>query len=42
MSDLDKTVTSKENEWNTKLNKLKNNSKKTGNYIKENNDAKKN
>ena len=28
MSDLDKMVTSKENEWNTKLNKLNNNVKK--------------
>ena len=42
VSDLDKIVTSKENEWNAKLNKLNNDAKKIGNYIKENNDAKKN
>ena len=33
MSDLDKMVTSKENEWNTKLNKLNNDAKKIDNYI---------
>ena len=42
MSDLDKMVASKENEWNTKLNKLNNDVKRTDNYIKKNNDAKKN
>ena len=40
MSDLDKMVTSKENKWNPKLNKLKNNVKKLDNYIKENNNEK--
>ena len=40
MSDLDKTVMSKENKWNSKLNKLDNNFKKIGNYVKENNDEK--
>ena len=40
MSNLDKIVTSKENKWNTKLNKLKNDVKKLKNYIKENNDKK--
>ena len=40
MSNLDKMVTSKENEWNTKLNKLNNDVKKINNYIKENNDKK--
>ena len=34
MSDLDKMVVSKENEWNTKLNKLNNDAKKIDNYIK--------
>ena len=34
MSNLDKIVTSKENEWNTKLNKLNNDVKKIDNYIK--------
>ena len=33
MSDLDKMVTSKEDEWNTKLNKLNNDAKKIDNYI---------
>ena len=33
MSDLDKMVASKENEWNTKLNKLNNDAKKIDNYI---------
>ena len=37
MSNLDKIVTSKENKWNTKLNKLNNDVKKFDNYIKENN-----
>ena len=32
MSDLDKMVTSKEDEWNTKLNKLNNDAKKIDNY----------
>ena len=41
MNDLDKMVTSKEKEWNTKLNKLNNDAKKIDNYIKKNNDAKK-
>ena len=40
MSDLDKMITSKENKWNPKLNKLDNNVKKLDNYIKENNDDK--
>ena len=40
MSDLDKMVMSKENKWNPKLNKLKNNVKKLDNYIKENNNEK--
>ena len=35
MSNLDEMVTSKENEWNTKLNKLNNDTKKIDNYIKE-------
>ena len=34
ISDLDKMVTSKEDEWNTKLNKLNNDAKKIDNYIK--------
>ena len=34
MIDLDKMVTSKENEWNTKLNKLNNDVKTIDNYIK--------
>ena len=34
MSDLDKMVTSKEDEWNTRLNKLNNDAKKIDNYIK--------
>ena len=33
MSDLDKMVASKENEWNTKINKLNNDAKKIDNYI---------
>ena len=33
MSDLDQMVTSKEGEWNTKLNKLNNDAKKIDNYI---------
>ena len=33
MSDLDKIVKSKEDEWKTKLNKLNNDAKKIGNYI---------
>ena len=37
MSDLDKMVKSKEDEWNTKLNKLNNDAKKICNYIKKNN-----
>ena len=41
MNDLDKMVTSNENEWNTKLNKLNNDAKKIDNYIRKNNDAKK-
>ena len=41
ISDLDKMVMSKENEWNTKLNKLNNDAKKIDNYIKKNNDSKK-
>ena len=41
MSDLDKMVASKKNEWSTKLNKLNNDAKNINNYIKENNDAKK-
>ena len=41
MSNLDKMITSKENEWNTKLNKLNNDAKKIDNYIKKNNDTKK-
>ena len=40
MSNLDKMVTNKENEWSCKLNKLNNNVKKLDNYIKENNDTK--
>ena len=38
MSELDKMVTSIENKWNPKLNKLDSNVKKLDNYIKENND----
>ena len=38
MSNLDKMVTSKENKWNTKLNKLNNDVKNLDDYIKENND----
>ena len=34
MSDLDKMVKSKEDEWKTKLNKLDNDTKKIDNYIK--------
>ena len=41
MSDLDKMVKSKEDEWKTKLNKLNNDTKKIGNYIKKNNNIKK-
>ena len=41
MSDLDKMVTSKADEWNTKLNKLNNDAKKIDNYIKKNNNIKK-
>ena len=41
ISDLDKMLASKENEWNTKLNKFNNDAKKIDNYIKENNDVKK-
>ena len=41
MSDLDKMVTSKEDEWNTKLNKLNNDAKEIDNYIKKNNNIKK-
>ena len=41
MSDLDKIFTSKEDEWNTKLNKLNNDAKKIDNYIKKNNNVKK-
>ena len=37
MSNLDKMVMSKENKWNTKLNKLSNDIKKLDDYIKENN-----
>ena len=37
MSNLDKMVTSKENKWNTKLNKLNYDVKKLDDYIKENN-----
>ena len=37
MSDLDKMVKRKEDEWNTKLNKLNNDAKKIDNYIKKNN-----
>ena len=37
MSDLDKMVTSKEDEWNTKLIKLNNDAKKIDNYIKKKN-----
>ena len=33
-------VTSKENKWNLKLNKLNNNVKKLDNYFKENNNEK--
>ena len=40
MSNLDKMVTSTENKWSFKLNKLNNNVKKLENYIKENNDKK--
>ena len=40
MSNLDKTVTDKENKWSIKLNKLNNDVKKFDNYIKENNDKK--
>ena len=36
MSDLDKMVKNKEDEWKAKLNKLNNDSKKIGNYIKKN------
>ena len=42
MSDLDKMVRSKEDEWNTKLNKLNNDAKRIDNYIKKNNNIKKN
>ena len=42
MNNLDKMVTIKENEWNTKLNKLNNDAKKIDNYTKKNNDVKKN
>ena len=38
MSNLDKIVKNKENEFRTKLNKLNNDVKKIDNYIKENND----
>ena len=38
MGDLDKMVTSKENKWNPKLNKLDNNVKKLKYYVEENND----
>ena len=34
MSDLDKMIKSKEDEWKTKLNKLNNDTKKIGHYIK--------
>ena len=37
MSDLDKMVTSKEDEWNTKLIKLNNDAKKIDKYIKKKN-----
>ena len=37
MSNLDKMVESKENKWNTKLNKLSNDVKKLDDCIKENN-----
>ena len=37
MINLDKTVMSKENKWNTKLNKLNNDAEKLNDYIKENN-----
>ena len=37
MSNLDKMVTSKENKWNTKLNKLNNDVKTLDDFIKENN-----
>ena len=40
MSNLDKTVTIKENKWTYKSNKLNNDVKKLENYIKENNDKK--
>ena len=39
MNDLGKM--SKENEWNTKLNKLNDDAKKIYHYIKKNNDSKK-
>ena len=35
MCHLGKLVTDKENKWSTKLNKLNNDVKKLGNYIKE-------
>ena len=38
MSNLDKIVKNKENEFSTKLNKINNDIKKIDNYIKENND----
>ena len=41
MRDLDKMVKNKEDEWKTKLNKLNNDTKKIGNYIKKNNNIKK-
>ena len=41
MSDLDKMFKSKEDECKTKLNKLNNDTKKIGNYIKNNNNIKK-
>ena len=37
MSNLDKMVESKQNKWNTKLNKLSNDVKKLDDCIKENN-----
>ena len=40
ISNLDKMVMDKENNWSTKLNKLNNDVKKLDNYIKENNDKK--
>ena len=41
MSDLDKIIKSKKDEWKTKLNKLNNDTKKIGNYIEKNNNIKK-